>query len=210
MKKQKILSSGKMWALVVLLVLGGLAFWSYRNAQRPSVVLSDPEQLKGLQTGETPWSAETDNLRARLSAINLPALTAEGVALHTHQHLDIYVNGKSVAIPSGIGTNPSRGFISDIHTHDTTGIIHVESPRVQTFTLGQFFDIWGVRFTSQSIGGYTEQGDKVLNVYVNGVLYDGDPRELALSPHQQIVITYGTDSKLPNPIPTAYKFTEGL
>jgi hypothetical protein len=204
------LTSGKLWTIGVVVVLVGLSLWAYHHSRRPVVVLSNPEVLAGMQTGQAPWIAETDNLRARLSTIHLPALTAEGAALHTHQHLDIFIDGKSIPIPSGIGTNPSKGFISDIHTHDTSGIIHVESPRVQTFTLGQFFDIWGVQFTAQSIGGYTTHDDKKLKVYVNGVLYQGNPRELVLETHQEIVVTYGTDLDIPNPLPATYQFTKGL
>jgi hypothetical protein len=34
---------------------------------------------------------------------------------------------------------------SPLHTHDTSGIIHVESPTVRSFTLGEFVDLWGGR-----------------------------------------------------------------
>ncbi len=206
----KKLSSSKLWSIGIAVVLIGLSLWAYHHSRRPVVVLPNPEVLAGLQTGEAPWIAETDNLRARLGAIHLPALTAEGAALHTHQHLDIFIDGKSIPLPSGIGVNSSKGFISDIHTHDTSGIIHVESPRVQTFTLGQFFDIWGVQFTTQSIGGYTAIEGKALKVYVNGILYQGNPRELVLEAHQEIVVTYGTDLDIPNPLPSTYQFTQGL
>ena len=80
--------------------------------------------------------------------MGLPALTAEGEALHTHQHIDIYVDGQPVVVPAYIGINATEGFLSPIHTHDSTGIIHVESPTVRDFTLGEFFDVWGVRFDS--------------------------------------------------------------
>jgi hypothetical protein len=29
-----------------------------------------------------------------------------------------------------------------LHTHDETGIIHIESPIKKDFILGQFFDLW--------------------------------------------------------------------
>ena len=51
--------------------------------------------LFGMQTGPAPWLPEITNLRGRLTAINLPALRAEGEALHIHQHLDVVVNGKN-------------------------------------------------------------------------------------------------------------------
>lgn len=33
--------------------------------------------------------------------------------------------------------------MSPLHTHDTSGTIHVESNSYRTYTLGQFLDIWG-------------------------------------------------------------------
>src|SRR5881396_2786681 len=111
------------------------------------------------KTGPAPWPANTDKLKVRLSALGLPALSAEGTTLHIHQHLDLYVNGTKQVVPAQIGilTSPHVVF-SPLHTHDTTGIIHVESPTVRSFTLGEFFDVWGVRFTPTCLGGYCNQG----------------------------------------------------
>jgi hypothetical protein len=131
----------------------------------------------------------------------------EGSVMHIHQHLDIFVHGKAVAIPAGIGIDESVGF-SPIHVHDATGIIHVESPTIEKFTLGQFFDVWGVKFTASCIGGYCADSTKSLKVYVNGTLYQEDPRLLALAQHQEIAITYGTAQESPQ-IPTTYSFPTG-
>jgi hypothetical protein len=211
MKKQpKNTTSNKVWIVGMLIVILGLSLWSYHHAKRVVTVLNNPELLPGIQTGNAPWEAETTNLRARLNAVHLPALSSEGSALHLHQHLDIFVNGKLIPVPSGIGVNQSVGFISDIHTHDNTGVIHVESPRIQTFTLGQFFDIWGVQFTEKSIGGYIAVEDNLIKVFVNGKQYTGDPRQLPLETHQEIVITYGTEKESPSIIPSSYQFTAGL
>ncbi len=189
--------------IIVLFVVGS------QNAAQSVKTLSDPSALPGIQTGNAPWPAELDHLRERLVAIGLQPLSAEGTALHIHQHLDIFIDGNETPIPAGTGIDTAGGFISTIHVHDSSGIVHVESPTIQTFTLGQFFDIWGVEFTSQRIGGYQNQGDKTLKVFVNGALYSGDPRQLALASHQEIVIAYGTDQELPNPIPSTYNFPAG-
>ena len=174
----------------------------------PSV---DPTTLPGILTGPAPWPDNTKDLEARLSAIGLPALSAEGTALHIHQHLDLYVNGTKEVVPAQIGivTSPQVVF-SPLHTHDTSGIIHVESPTVRSFTLGELFDVWGVRFTPTCIGGYCAQGDRTLRVYVDGQLATGDPTTLELFAHEEIVVTYGTKAELPNPIPSSYTFPPGL
>ncbi|MDE2173134.1 MAG: hypothetical protein KGJ31_00840, partial [Patescibacteria group bacterium] len=90
-----------------------------------------------------------------------------------------------------------------------SGVIHVESNTVRDFTLGQFFDIWGVRFTKDSIGGYLASATSTLSVYVNGSLVPGDPRDLVLQAHQEIMVIYGTDKEIPQTIPTSYSFLPG-
>jgi hypothetical protein len=163
-----------------------------------------------MRAGSPPWPPEAAHLRARLAAIGLPALTGEGTAQHTHQHLDLYVDGRRVTVPTDIGINQSEGFLSPIHTHDATGIIHVESPVVRDFTLGELFDVWGVRFDAHCVGGVCEGNGRVLTVFVNGQPFAGNPRTLVLATHQEIVVALGTATQLPNPIPASYAFPAGI
>jgi hypothetical protein len=173
-------------------------------------VLLANQGLPGIQAGSPPWRAETTQLRARLTSIGISAVTGEGEAQHTHQHLDVYVDGRQVTIPTDIGINRADGFLSPIHTHDTTGIIHVESPVVRNFTLGEFFDVWGVRFDGHCVGGVCDGSGRVLSVFLNGQTYTGDPRALVLTAHEEIVVAIGTLAQLPNPIPGSYVFPAGL
>ena len=98
---------------------------------------------------------------------------------------------------------------SPIHTHDTSGIIHVESPTVRPFTLGELFDVWGVRFTPNCIGSDCNNGGAKLRVYVNGHLATGDPAAIRLTSHEEIAVTYGTGAQLPSQIPSSYTFPVG-
>jgi hypothetical protein len=208
MKNKKI----KNWLILggVVLIIIGLILVAY-NASRQSthLAITNPLILPGIQTGSIPWIAETTNLRERLKDIGLPALSEEGTVLHIHQHLDIFINGEAVPVPTGIGINEKVGFISPIHVHDNSEIIHVESPTVQTFTLGQFFDIWGVKLVNSCIGGYCANGSNTLQVFVNGTKIVTDPRSITLASHQEIVIAYGTDAQLPKPIPSSFNFPIG-
>ena len=168
------------------------------------------DTLPGLQTGPAPWPAEINNLKERLKDISLPALAEEGAVLHTHQHLDIFIDGKPIEVPYGIGIGEKSSFLAPIHTHDKRGIIHIESPTTQVFTLGQFFDIWGLRFTAKCIGGYCNQGERTLRVFINGDPFSGDPRTIGLEQHQEIFVCYGTADEIPGEIPSAYEFPEGF
>jgi hypothetical protein len=172
----------------------------------------DPTSLQGILTGLAPWPNNSADLAARDSADGLPPLSAtEAFVVHTHQHIDVFIRGQSVQVPAhvGIATSPSILF-APIHTHDSTGVIHVESPVVRDFSLGEFFDVWGVRFTSTCIGGYCNSGNERLQVFANGKVVTFDPRRLKLIAHEEIVVTFGTPDQIPRPYPITYPFPAGL
>jgi hypothetical protein len=160
--------------------------------------------LPGIQTGPPPWPPELADLRQRLRILGLPASPSMAANLHNHDLLQIFVHGKPVEVPQSIGINPTAGFLTSLHTHDNSGIIHVESPTVEDFTLGQFFDVWGVRLTPTCIGGLCNSGDNQLRAYVDGKPWTGNPRDIPLKQHEDIVLTYGTAQEQPNPIPSGY------
>lgn len=203
--KNLIIAAGAILVLTLLVVVI-IKFPAYNN---PS---SSGNANIALQTGPAPWATSTDNLKARLDKDNLPALSQEGVAMHIHQHLDIFANGLRVDVPGGIGINgwpSSTGFISALHTHDSTGVMHVESPIIRDFTLGQFFDVWGVRFDQSCLGGYCTNAATKLHVYINGTEITSGSRDQVLKPHQEIVIIYSTDKDLPKSVPSTYTFPLG-
>jgi hypothetical protein len=194
--------------LLILIILLSWGHFSESKLSTAPVSATTVTTLPGLQESPAPWQPEFVHLKDRLAAINLPALSQEGTALHIHQHLDISINGNAVAVPAEIGIDPNGKFISPIHVHDTSGIIHVESPTIQDFTLGQFFDIWGLRFTANCIGSYCTDASSTLKVYANGSPVTGDPRNLVLASHQEIMIVFGNASSTPAII-SAYTFPAG-
>lgn len=193
-------------AIVLALAVVAFAFGQPGSSDSTAV----PANLPGELTGPAPWPRNGALLGARLAALGLPALGAEGTALHIHQHLDVYVAGKHVVVPAGIGIDPDYRFISPLHTHDESGVIHVEAPTVRKFTLGEFFGVWGVRLDASHLGGYTVGGGKELHAYVNGQRVDGDPGKIVLASHQEIVVAFGTAKQLRRELPTSYAFPAGL
>jgi hypothetical protein len=189
-------------AIVIVIVVVAIA------TNRPATGPIGP--ASALQTGAPPWAPDNVNLRARLVADGLQVLTAEGQVQHTHQHLDLFVDGQRVAIPPDIGIDRVNLILSPIHTHDASGIIHVESPIVREFTLGEFFDVWGVRFDGHCVGGVCDGSGRVLSVYRNGQPVTSDPRSIVLDAHEEIVVAIGTTAQLPGPIPASYVFPAGL
>jgi hypothetical protein len=151
--------------------------------------------LPALQTGNAPWGPDVKRLPERLDPIGVPFSNMEGTALHIHPHLSILVNGRSITVPTGIGISYADQAMAALHTHDTAGTIHVESPEVRDYTLGQFFDVWGVGLTKKCLGGYCTTTEKRLRAFV-----DGEPAAKApaikLVDGQQIVLAYGTPEQI--------------
>ena len=169
------------------------------------------DDLPGVLKTAPPWPANAGKLQLRLRAIGLPVLSAEGQVVHIHQHLDLFVDGEAVPIASDIGIAADRSFISPLHTHEQdkpsdppNGIVHVESPTEASFSLGQFFAVWGVRLDAKCIGDKCVGSDKQMRTWVNGKPLEGDPTRLVLDEHQEIVLAYGTPSQMPKDVPSTY------
>ncbi|MGH9965245.1 MAG: hypothetical protein ACRD5E_10515, partial [Nitrososphaeraceae archaeon] len=62
--------------------------------------------------------------------------TMEFTMFHIHAHLDIFVDDKPFKVPSQIGIDPEGRCLYWLHTHDDSGIIHIESPVERQFTIG--------------------------------------------------------------------------
>ena len=112
---------------------------------------------------------------------NVPCLTSNvRVLAHFHPHLTITVDGISEAIPGVIGNNPCT---RQIHTHDSTGALHIEPQGKQrNYTLGDFFKVWG-----KSI----EREDYVLEVTSNNQIIE-NPESLLFREGQQIMMQYNS------------------
>ncbi|GEM_PF-499264 len=121
--------------------------------------------------------------------------TNKKIVTHIHPSLNVTLDGKSLIIPAGIGINitlwndhsldqygmqPMKMTMKDtsmimqgmspLHTHDSSGIIHVESNEFRNYTLGQFLQIWGVdlhgKVVKLSVNGNN------LKDYMNHILTD--------------------------------------
>ncbi len=115
----------------------------------------------------------------------------EGSRMHTHQHLVLIDRGKQVPIPADVGQRPDRNCLYWVHTHTPDGIIHIESPQPRTFTLGDFFTIWGQPLDRAQAATMHAGKGGALKIWVNGKPYAGDPRAIPLLPHVDIVIEAG-------------------
>lgn len=86
--------------------------------------------------------------------------TTNNMLIHNHVGVNVTVGGKPIIVPTHIGMTQTGLFtdpllyadhsldkygmqgMSPLHTHDSSGLIHVESNTVRDYTLGEFLDIW--------------------------------------------------------------------
>jgi hypothetical protein len=166
---------GLLWAgaavVVALLVVVIVAVTRSTGTNQPDTAapnLNNPPATTAVGRADPPpWPAPSDAGTA-VRAAGLPMLTAEGNVEHIHAHLDVRVDGQPVEVPAYLGIDQTRGSISPLHTHDTTGVIHIESPVKRQFTLGEFFSEWDVSLSADNIGALRATDGKTLRVYVNG------------------------------------------
>ena len=148
--------------------------------------------------------------------------------VHYHAELEIYVNGVQQAFPSDAGRPSSVGCFYWLHTHASDGVVHIEALADGTYTVGQFFDIWGQHLsTTQLLNNKVDSSHK-LTIYVFNPTageesnkdtnnpftvsppsdlqpYTGDPRKIQLKPNEVIYLEYGTPVT-----PQPYSFAAGL
>jgi hypothetical protein len=160
------------------------------------------------------WPAPPNPMQLTRKA-GLTPETHEFVLLHIHSHLDVFVDGKKVVVPAGIGidihnkavhrfANPQNGStdygginppcskpcISPLHTHSIDGILHTEAKKDQFNRLGQFFTEWGRKLPAKA------------KVYVDGKRVKGDPRAIQLKDRLEIAIVVGKPpAKIPSKFP---------
>ncbi|MDQ6651019.1 MAG: hypothetical protein M3Z02_13015 [Actinomycetota bacterium] len=129
--------------------------------------------------------------------------------VHYHAHLDVIADGAKIPVVANLGIDYKAQKISPLHTHDASGVIHIEAAKSDVFTLGQLFTEWGVRLSPDCVGGLCTGGGKTLRVYVNGQLRPGDPAAVAFAAHQEVALVYRADSDT-TPVPAKYDFASGL
>ena len=156
------------------------------------------ENADGLAVGPPPWPTETTHLRARLATLKFPPNGDE--SYHIHALLHVYVNGAPVIVPADIGISAADRIESPLHTHDTTGIIHIEAGQPHDFKLADFFTVWGVTLSDTQLGGYRNAGDRTVQVFANGQAV-ADPASYIIHAHDNIVVAYGAPGSFPTQPP---------
>jgi hypothetical protein len=156
-------------------------------------------------------------LNSTIGPDNVPCLQAmypggvgkPGDGYHVHPFLGIYFNGRRVALPDGIGmsdpaadftfngipnwtnfnANGANGCFYQIHTHDASGVFHIESyppappggfngQQGTLYTLGDLLAVWGVSAGPSNFGPL----NGTVTIYTSGPVSRGGPGTKTLVP----------------------------
>ena len=170
---------------VAVLVVAAVSFAVYSNSHNNA----------SAQNQATPTEQVVNSAYPPVDGIYCDAL--EQTAYHIHAHLTIYINGKQVAIPQGIGIASDQSCFYWLHTHTSDGVVHIEFPNQGTPTLGNFLDIWGQSFNS--LGYQNELASSTgWTIYVDGKQVTENFNQLVLQPHQVITIAYNSPNITPD------------
>jgi hypothetical protein len=130
-------------APVVLVIIAIIALTGCVPAAEPAPAV--------IRTTPPPWDAPRD----AVSTIAAAGLTPEPLNTTGDRHIvavSIHVDGWQVAIPPYVGIDRLRAQQAAVHTHDTSNLVWLEGPDIESITLGQFFTVWGVRFDGRCLG----------------------------------------------------------
>ena len=124
----------------------------------------------------------------------------EQLVYHIHAHLQVYVDGHPRALPAAIGLigpvaerTPFGPFYAAqrcyywLHTHASDGVIHIESPSVRVYTLGNFFDEWRQPLSRGQVAGARGK----VTAFFDGKPWTQNPRVIPLLPHASIELDVG-------------------
>ena len=181
----------KTWATVTIVCLILLiALLARENDISLSKIFSSNDEsddpIENVSNNTTNESSELYNSSTDPDPISQDCLDHNGLARHDHAVLKIFINGNEEPIPGNVGIltdicNEDGEEMHAVHTHDSTGRLHIESNEDIDIPIGVFFDIWGHHFDETGIFEYRVNsthelimtvGSQQINQYDDYLLVD--------------------------------------
>jgi len=170
------------------------------TASTPSAGAPSPGP-EGIPLEQGPELAPASTTTPGTPVDGIKCAPVEQLAYHIHSHLQVYVNGQPRTLPAAIGLigpvyeqTPYGKFYGArtcyywLHTHASDGVIHIESPTVRIYSLGNFFDEWRQPLEPDQVG---PAKGKVTALF-NGKPWKQNPRAIPLVAHSSIDLDVGT------------------
>ncbi|MFL5781595.1 MAG: hypothetical protein ACJ760_09810 [Thermoleophilaceae bacterium] len=200
-KRKRRIRIGVIAGVVLVAAIAAFVLLS-GGKESTSSLTQDPTKA---QATPGPWNSGSQGLEKRVAALGLP--DPSDTVFHVHANLKVYTDGKPQKVPANIGINQDSQFITSLHTHDDTGVIHMESVQPFPFKLGQFFQVWNVPFSKLQLGSYHPGKGLVLQTWVNGKQIQGNPQDYVMKAHDRIVVGFGKPGSFPHQ--SSFKFPSG-
>lgn len=160
-----------------------------------------------LETGPFLAPATTTRLGGIIHGIQCEPLAQ--LAYTTYAHLQVYVRGRSRALPGGIGIVDLHPIITSqglfygaltcmywLHTRAADGLLEAQAPVPRRFTLGDLFAVWNQPLTRSRVAGARGR----VTATVNGRRWHGDPARIPITEHAAIQLSVGRPVPRPAPV----------
>ncbi len=160
-----------------------------------------------IETGPFLAPSTTTHLGAIVRGVQCEPLAQK--AYTNYAHLQVYVDGRSRALPGGIGMvdqNPiatDRGLFYSthvcmywLHTRAADGLIEAEAPVPRRFTLGDLFAVWNQPLSPHRVAG----ARGTVTATVNGRRWRAGPAAIPLTQHAAIQLAVGRPVPAPHPV----------
>ena len=161
--------------------------WLWPLVGLAGIVIAAAVVIAILNRGQSPAAANAPAGLVQAAGQPVDGIKCESheqAIFHIHAHLAILVGGQMRQVPAGIGIQDPQSqqtaegpfLVSGscfywLHSHTQDGVIHIEAPEQRTFTLGNYFDVWG-----QPLGNSVVAGDRgQVIAYVDGQRFTGAP-----------------------------------
>jgi hypothetical protein len=196
----------------------------------PTPINIYPGRVTGEDNAFSPPDGDIDPTR-RTDVDGIPcAPSMSENQYHVHVYVGILAGGRQIAVPDQIGLYQPGPIVKGytftakcyyyIHTHDASGLIHLEvfsnAPlSASLFVLKNVLDVWGVTVGPGNVGklngnvrtfvATTELGSTFTSNYSE---YLGDPNGIALYSHEAIWLEVGPPYTLPPYLPAISFYNE--
>jgi len=188
-------NEGKFWSVVTAVSLVLLIFIAAKqtNFSLNDIFSSGEDDNEFVE--ETNETTELTNSSLDPDPISKECLDHEGLARHDHAVLNIFINGEQELVPANIGIltdicNEQGEEMHAVHTHDSSGRLHIESNEQIDIPIGVFFDIWGHHFDETGIFEYRVNSTHELIMTVGGTVVDSYDDYLLVNTSEVIEIRY--------------------
>ena len=176
---------------LIIVLVGGL----FLGITEPWVEEADPAHVQS--TENLPDNGASDpqnNSESNDTTITEPDPTSttprseqcldshNSLAMHIHPRLELVVNSQSVTVPGdlGIDTAACNQAMHLLHTHDASGILHIEGYEPFTPTAGLIFEVWNISYPDdESLLPLFDDATNVT-VTVNGITTNAPWHEIEL------------------------------